>query len=72
MLQAQCRKGVLYITDQSDNAFGRGNGPREGGGYHRLDYPLFHMDIRENAQARVAAYLARLTPAVLSTIESLR
>jgi hypothetical protein len=29
-----------------------------GHNYHGLDYPLFAMDIRENAIARVAAYQA--------------
>lgn len=70
MLQAQCRNGVLYITDQSDNAFGRAGGSFGGGNYHGLDYPVFHMDIRENARARVAAYLARFTPAEPSTTQS--
>lgn len=70
MLQAQCRNGVLYITDQSDNAFGSTGGSFGGGNYHGLDYPVFHMDIRENARARVAAYLARLTPAGLSTTDN--
>jgi hypothetical protein len=28
-----------------------------GKNYHGLDYPLFYMDIRENAKARVRAYL---------------
>jgi hypothetical protein len=28
-----------------------------GKNYHGLDYPLFHMDISENARARAAAYL---------------
>ena len=33
-----------------------------GANYHGLDYPLFAMDIRENAEARVAAFLSRMTP----------
>ncbi|MEZ5552284.1 MAG: DUF3089 domain-containing protein [Pseudomonadales bacterium] len=70
MLQAQCRNGVLYITDQSDNPFGSVAGSFGGGNYHGLDYPVFHMDIRENARARVATYLAGLTPAALSTTQS--
>jgi hypothetical protein len=28
-----------------------------GKNYHGLDYALFYMDIRENAKARVQAYL---------------
>ena len=27
--------------------------------YHGLDYPMFHMDIRENAILRVNTYLAQ-------------
>ena len=54
---AECRNGLLYVADQAGSPFGRlslGNK-----NYHGLDYPLFHMDIRLNAEARVAAYLAR-------------
>ncbi len=52
---AECRRGLLFVADQT-------GGPLDGldvGGknYHGLDYPLFHMDIRENARARSAAYL---------------
>lgn len=58
MLQAQCKDGVLYISDQSDSEFGSTGGSFGGGNYHGLDYPVFHMDIRENAKHRVATYLA--------------
>ena len=52
---AECRNGLLYIADQK-------GGPLDGlslgnKNYHGLDYPLFHMDIRLNAQARMAAFL---------------
>ena len=53
---AECRNGLLYVADQAGGPFGAlslGNK-----NYHGLDYPLFQMDIRENVQARVAAYLA--------------
>ena len=60
MLQAQCRNGVLFITDQSDTAFGSAGGFFGAGNYHGLDYPVFHMDIRENAKQRVAVYLAAM------------
>ncbi len=30
-----------------------------GGNYHGLDYPVFHMDIRENAKLRVQTFLAQ-------------
>ena len=57
LLQAQCKDGVLFVSDQSDTEFGNAGGIF-GGVYHLLDYPLFHMDIRENTKLRVATYLA--------------
>ena len=60
MLQAQCKDGVLYITDQTGTSFGNAGGSFGGGNYHGLDYPVFHMDIRENAQRRVAEYFASM------------
>jgi hypothetical protein len=59
MIQAQCKDGVLFITDQSDTIFGEQGGSFGGGNYHGLDYPVFHMDIRENAKLRVQTFLAR-------------
>jgi hypothetical protein len=53
--RAECRNGFLFVQDQSKGAFGSA---ALGRNYHGLDYPLFAMDIRENARARVAAYLA--------------
>jgi hypothetical protein len=53
---AACRHGQLMVADQENTPFrefdmlGTGN-------YHGADYPLFHMDIRENAQTRIAAYM---------------
>lgn len=58
MLEAQCRGGVLFITDQTETDFGSTGGGFGAGNYHGLDYPVFHMDIRENAKRRVARYLA--------------
>ena len=61
---AECRNGLLYVADQSGGPLGRlslGNK-----NYHGLDYPLFHMDIRLNAQQRVATYLTS-HPAVHTT-----
>ncbi len=52
---AECRGGALFVKDQSGGPFAKGG---LGGNYHGLDYPLFAMDIRRNAEARVAAYLA--------------
>jgi hypothetical protein len=54
---AQCRGELLYVEAQLDNDFSAYSmgGERN---YHGLDYALFYMDVRENAQRRVAAYLA--------------
>jgi hypothetical protein len=56
-VEAQCANGRLFITDQSDTPFAAGGAM--GGTYHGLDYPIFHMDIRDNAKLRVATYLAQ-------------
>ena len=53
---AACRAGFLNVAVQKGGPFGE---LALGMNYHGLDYPLFHMDIRENAIARVAAYLAQ-------------
>lgn len=53
---AECRDGFLMVADQAGGPFA---GMDMGGkNYHGLDYPLFYMDIRMNAEARVKAYLA--------------
>ena len=65
---AECRDGLLYVADQAGGPLGRlslGNK-----NYHGLDYPLFHMDIRVNTEARVAAYLAT-HPAVHTTTSTM-
>lgn len=54
---AECKDGLLFVKDQA-------GGPMGGliispKNYHGLDYPLFHMDIRDNAILRVNAYLNR-------------
>jgi hypothetical protein len=52
---AECRRGLLVVADQKDGPF---DGLAFGGkNYHGLDYPLFHMDVRENAKVRVGAFL---------------
>ena len=57
LVEAECIGGRLYITDQSDTPFGeRGS---FAGTYHGLDYPIFYMDIRDNAQLRVRMFLAQ-------------
>ncbi|NND67035.1 MAG: DUF3089 domain-containing protein, partial [Halioglobus sp.] len=55
-LEAQCEGGRLYVTDQSGTPFGEAGD--FGGTYHGLDYPLFYMDLRENAKLRAAKFLA--------------
>lgn len=56
---AQCRGGTLFVADQTGTPMmGGGMGAGNSRNYHGLDYPLFHMDIRENAAARVASYFA--------------
>jgi hypothetical protein len=52
---AECRKGILTVADQSGGPFAAID--MGGKNYHGLDYPIFAMDIRENAKARVAAWL---------------
>ena len=56
---AECRAGFLFAQDQRHGPFRVG--VFAGNNYHGLDYPLFAMDIRENAKARVAAYLREET-----------
>ena len=51
---AECRNGFLTVADQNDGPF---SGMDLGGkNYHGLDYPLFAMDIRDNAIVRATAY----------------
>jgi hypothetical protein len=55
--RAECRDGLLLVDDQKGEPFAKLD--MGGENYHGLDYPLFHMDIRDNAIARVNAYLSR-------------
>jgi hypothetical protein len=66
---AECRGGLLYVADLANTPFGRMSLGNKN--YHGLDYPLFHMDIRKNAEARVAAYLAS-HPAVHTTSSTMQ
>jgi DUF3089 family protein len=52
---AECRDGFLTVADQAGGPFAKMD--MGGKNYHGLDYPLFGMDIRENAKARVTAYM---------------
>ena len=57
VVEAQCKNGILFVTDVSGTELampGRGIEPHR---YHGLDYPLFHMDIRRNAELRAEQYL---------------
>jgi len=54
---AQCQNGLLLVDDQKSEPFGKLD--MGGENYHGLDYPMFAIDIRENAIARVKAYLAQ-------------
>jgi hypothetical protein len=53
---AQCKDGRLVVDAQDGTAFAAYD--MGGQNYHGLDYALFYMNIRANAQDRVDAYLA--------------
>ena len=52
---AECRDGTLRVAAQSSEVFAK---LRPGQSYHILDYPLFYMNVRENAKLRVKTFLA--------------
>ncbi|RKH03219.1 DUF3089 domain-containing protein [Corallococcus carmarthensis] len=55
LVDAQCRKGWLVISTPAPKAYREVLlGPDM---YHVYDYSLFYVDIRENAQTRVKAFL---------------
>jgi hypothetical protein len=54
-VEAECSGGRLFITDQSGTTFGEKG--EFGGTYHGLDYPMFYMDIRNNAILRAITYI---------------
>ena len=54
-VQAQCKNGILYASDQTGTRF-QGFGGSQGN-YHGLDFALFYMDIRENAILKVETYM---------------
>jgi len=56
LVEAQCKNGILFVSDQSETAFAT-SGRLTPHRYHGIDYPLFHMDIRENAKLRAQVYL---------------
>jgi hypothetical protein len=57
MTWAECRDGFLYVSDLVDSVYKPFILP--GKNYHGLDFPLFHMDIRNNAAQRSEKWLAR-------------
>lgn len=54
LCSAQCRDGLLRISKPGAPGY-----RSMSGNYHVVDYGLFYVSIRENAAARVAAFLAR-------------
>ena len=54
-VQAQCKNGILYASDQTGTRF-QGFGGASGN-YHGLDFALFYMDIRENAILKAQTYM---------------
>ncbi len=56
LVSAQCKNGILFISDQSDTAFKKIAVGFLEGSYHILDLSMFHLDIRENVKVRIAAY----------------
>ena len=54
-VQAQCKDGILFASDQTGTRFQGFGGSN--GNYHGLDFALFYMDIRENAILKVNTYL---------------
>ena len=53
-VQAQCKNGILYASDQAGTRFQGFSG--SSGNYHGLDFALFYMDIRENAILKAKTY----------------
>lgn len=62
LTEAECSNGLLWVTDQSDNVIGQRGSLPGNGNYHGLDYPLFHMDIRANAELRVRTWFEEAGP----------
>ena len=67
-VEAECHGGRLFITDQSDNAFGEKGAM--GDTYHGLDYPMFYMDVRENAILRVNTWLEQAATEAMAGVET--
>jgi len=52
---ARCSNGLLFVDDQVEEPFAAYGVL---GSYHNIDYALFYMNIRQNAQDRVLAFSA--------------
>ncbi len=61
-LHATCKSRGLYVTHQVDPAFGSNMQLLRSTNYHGLDYPLFYIDIRDNAVLRARTALQALSP----------
>ncbi len=57
LISAHCDNGALFISEPKDFAYRVAVLP--GGNYHNYDYQLAYMNIRENAQTRVHAFLSK-------------
>ena len=55
-VSARCSNGELYVTHQDGGVFEPGLELPNSTNYHGLDYPLFHMDIRENVRLRIHTF----------------
>jgi len=53
---AQCKEGILYVADLSATEYAK-LGIMKDKSYHGIDLPLFHMNIRQNVQARIKHYM---------------
>lgn len=66
---AQCIDGMLLVKEIRSTHFA--SRPMGRDNYHIYDYNLFHMNLRQNAQTRVARYLANPPPPPVITRPSL-
>lgn len=56
LVSMRCDDGALLVNEPADSIYRARMLP--GGNYHNYDYQLAYMNIRENAQVRVKAFLA--------------
>lgn len=55
LVSARCHQGKLWVPHPAEETLA---GNELDGSYHNIDYTLFYMDIRNNAQQRVKAFLS--------------